>query len=41
MIRGEDVHVRFDGLEVTENDRLVYICSNRMDWETVRPLLTS
>jgi len=41
MIRGEDVHVRFDGLEVTENDRLVYICSNRMDWETVRSLLTS
>ena len=39
VIRGETVHVRFDGLDVIENDRLVYISSARHDWQAIRSLL--
>lgn len=41
VIRGEDVHVRFDDLDLTENDRLVYISSERHDWQAIRSLLGS
>jgi voltage-gated potassium channel len=41
VIRGDDVHVRFDSLKLTEGDRLVYICSNRLDWPSIRSLLHS
>lgn len=40
VIRGENVHLRFDNLDLTENDRLVYICSSRLDWENIRSLLS-
>ena len=41
VIRGETVHVRFDNLDLAENDRLVYISSTRHDWQAIRLLLGS
>ena len=41
VIRGENVHVRFDNLDLAENDRLVYISSMRHDWHAMRSLLSS
>lgn len=41
VIRGEDVHVRFDKLELTEHDRMVYISSTRHDWAAIRSLVVS
>jgi voltage-gated potassium channel len=41
VIRDENVHVRFDNLELTENDRLVYISSTRHDWQAIRSFLSS
>ena len=39
VIRGESVRLLFDQLEVAKNDRLVYICLERYDWETLRSFL--
>jgi voltage-gated potassium channel len=39
VIRGENVHLRFEDISLTENDRLVYICPTRHDWETLRSFL--
>ena len=39
VIRGDSVHVQFDTLALEEADRLVYICSARYDWQTIRSLL--
>lgn len=36
VIRGKEVHVKFDSLMLTENDRLVYICSSRFEWPELR-----
>lgn len=41
VIRDENVHVKFDNLDLTENDRLVYISSTRHDWQAIRSLLSS
>ena len=41
VIRDGNVHVRFDNLDLTENDRLVYISSTRLDWEVIRSFLNS
>jgi voltage-gated potassium channel len=41
VIRGERVHVRFGTLDLTEDDRLVYISSTRHDWQAIRSLLSS
>ena len=41
VIRGENVHVRFDNLDLTENDSLVYISSTRHDWQAIRSFLSS
>ena len=40
VIRGEEVHLGFEDISLTENDRLVYICPTRQDWETIRSFLT-
>ncbi|MDP6513163.1 MAG: potassium channel family protein [SAR202 cluster bacterium] len=40
VIRGEDVHLRFDSLGLSRGDRLVYISSKRLDWRTIRSLLS-
>ena len=39
VIRQGAVHVSFAGLTLTEDDSLVYICSKRHSWETIRTLL--
>ncbi|MCL0028625.1 potassium channel family protein [Dehalococcoidia bacterium] len=39
VIRGDQVYVRFDGIYLTENDRMVSICSARHDWTTIRSML--
>ena len=39
VLRDGNVHVRFNALALVENDRLVYICSTRHDWPTLRSLL--
>ena len=39
VIRGENVHLRFEDISLAENDRLVYICPTRHDWETLRSFL--
>ena len=39
VIRGEKVHLRFEDISLAENDRLVYICPTRHDWETLRSFL--
>ena len=39
VIRGEEVHLRFENISLTQNDRLVYICPARKDWEAIRSLL--
>ena len=41
VIRDEKVHLRFDNLDLIENDRLVYISSTRHDWQAIRSLLGS
>ena len=41
VIRDGNMHVRFDNLALTENDRLVYISSTRHDWQAIRSLLSS
>ena len=40
VIRGENVHVRFENLDLTENDRLVYISSSPHDWQAIRLFLS-
>jgi hypothetical protein len=40
LIRGENVHVRFENLDLTENDRLVYISSSPHDWQAIRLFLS-
>ena len=40
VIRGEGVHLRFEDVSLAQNDRLVYICPTRHDWETIRSFLT-
>jgi len=39
IIRGEEVHLRFEDISLTQNDRLVYICPTRQEWETIRSFL--
>ena len=39
VTRGEEVHVRFKGLDMAENDRLVYVCPTRHDWQAIRSFL--
>jgi hypothetical protein len=39
VIRDETVHVKFDNLDLAENDRLVYISSKRRGWQEIRSLL--
>ena len=39
VIRGESVHVRFESLDLAEDDRLVYISSTRHDWAAIRSML--
>jgi hypothetical protein len=39
VIRGKNVHLRFEGISLAENDRLVYICHTRHDWEAIRSFL--
>ena len=39
VIRGEEVHLRFEEISLAQNDRLVYICPTRQDWETIRSFL--
>ena len=39
VIRGEEVHLSFSGIIMTRDDRLVYICPVRQDWETIRSFL--
>ena len=39
VIRDGEVHVRFNNLALAEKDVLVYICSSRMDWPSLRALL--
>ncbi len=41
VIRDGEVHVRFDNLALTQKDVLVYICSSRTDWPSLRALLDS
>ena len=40
VIRGEEVHLRFEDISLAQNDRLVYICPTRQDWEAIRSFLT-
>ena len=40
VIRGENVHVRFQNLDLTENDRLFYISSSPHDWQAIRLFLS-
>ena len=40
VIRGEEVHLRFEDISPVQNDRLVYISPTRHDWETIRTFLT-
>ena len=40
VIRGENVHLRFEDISLAQNDRLVYICPTRRDWEAIRSFLT-
>ena len=40
VIRGEEVHLRFEDISLAQNDRLVYICPTRQDWETISSFLT-
>ncbi len=39
IIRDGEVHVRFDNLALAQKDRLVYICSSRTDWPSLKALL--
>ena len=39
VIRNNTVHVRFQGLNLTKNDRLVYISTERHDWDTIQSYL--
>ena len=39
VIRGDNVHLSFENISLTENDRLVYICPTRHDWEAIRSFL--
>ena len=39
VIRGETVHLRFEDISLTENDRLVYISPTRHDWEEISSFL--
>ena len=39
VIRGKNVHVRFNDIALAENDRLVYICAMRHDWPALRSFL--
>ena len=39
VIRDGEVHVRFNNLTLAEKDRLVYICSSRTDWPSLKALL--
>ncbi|MCH7652869.1 MAG: hypothetical protein IIB14_04255, partial [Chloroflexi bacterium] len=41
VIRDGEVHVRLDNLALTQKDVLVYICSSRTDWPSLRALLDS
>ena len=40
VIREGEVHAMFNELSLAENDRLVYISSERHDWETIRSFLS-
>ena len=40
IIRGEEVHLRFEDISLAQNDDLIYICPTRQDWETIRSFLT-
>ena len=39
IIRDEEVHLSFGGITLARDDRLVYICPARQDWETIRSFL--
>jgi len=39
IIRGEEVHLRFEDISLAQDDRLVYICPTRQGWETIRSFL--
>ena len=39
VLRGENVHLRFENISLAEHDRLVYICPTRHDWEAIRSFL--
>ena len=41
VFTARQVHVRFDNLALTQKDVLVYICSSRTDWPSLRALLDS
>ena len=40
VIRDGEVHLRFEDISLAQDDRLVYICPTRQDWETIRSFLT-
>ncbi len=40
VIRGEEVHLRFEDISLAQDDRLVYICPTRKEWETLRSFIT-
>ncbi len=40
VIRGEEVHLRFEDVSLAQDDRLVYICPTRQTWETIHRFLT-
>jgi voltage-gated potassium channel len=40
VIRGEEVHLRFEDVSLAQDDRLVYICPTRQTWDTIRSFLT-
>ena len=40
VIRDGEVHLRFEEISLAQNDRLVYICPTRQDWEAIRSFLT-
>ncbi len=41
VVRAEEVHVQFLGLEMSEGDRLVYVSSDCHDWPGIRSFLSA
>ena len=39
VIRNNTVHVQFDSLSLVQHDVLVYVCSTRTDWPSLRALI--